>query len=572
VVGAPPDSVVGELTGELTGTLADSAAEARVPQIVAELAPPSEGASWTTYEWDRDAILRSNAMTLLDLLAELAPGFTTVRGSWFGGPHQAIQGALGPGFVSVSLDGRELTSLDAGQIDFSRIALAGVEKVRVRRRADGWVAEVTTLRRQKRDAYSRITGGTGDPDLSRLRMIFSNGVGRSFNVGASIDLLEAGGDHPSNDFNFSGRLEWLPGGGDAGLELHWMSENVERTLYSPLEFDRKELFLRGRGNLGDQLQAEAFVGNTGLSEDGESIRSYTHGGFRLSGESDRGWFRSSIGLWDDPVQAVLDGGLEAGFGLLPWLSVNAGARYGSWAEFSTYEGRAGLSARFSPLGLTLAAEGATGRRGVSYPALERADSVSFDVAAAELSLKAGPFTLSGRGEYQNLGRQLPFGAEFDRDAEAGSAIELGIAEGGIHGPVIPLNLLFKGVAPVAVRGFWRYATVLEGDRALYVPTNVARGEVFWNDTFFDGELEFMAGFGLNYRDEMLTASAPGSQSGSVAEVPGYTYFDWNLMIRILSVRVYWRFDNLTAAEGQDLPLLEFPPLRSVFGVKWEFLN
>jgi len=44
------------------------------------------------------------------------------------------------------------------------------------------------------------------------------------------------------------------------------------------------------------------------------------------------------------------------------------------------------------------------------------------------------------------------------------------------------------------------------------------------------------------------------------------------MIRILGVRVYWRFENLTAAEGQDLPGLPFPVRRSVFGVKWEFLN
>jgi len=38
------------------------------------------------------------------------------------------------------------------------------------------------------------------------------------------------------------------------------------------------------------------------------------------------------------------------------------------------------------------------------------------------------------------------------------------------------------------------------------------------------------------------------------------------------VRIYWRYENTTAAEGQDFPGLPFPLLRTVFGVKWEFLN
>jgi hypothetical protein len=55
-------------------------------------------------------------------------------------------------------------------------------------------------------------------------------------------------------------------------------------------------------------------------------------------------------------------------------------------------------------------------------------------------------------------------------------------------------------------------------------------------------------------------------------VPSYSFVDWNLMIRILGVRVYWRYENVTAATGGDLPTLLFPVRRSVFGVKWEFLN
>ena len=569
---ASPDTLVGELEGELTGTMADSTQEEAFQQIAEELRPPAEGWSWSTFEWDRDAILRSNAMTLEDLLSELVPGFTTLRATWFGGPHYALQGALGPGFLTISMDGRELTTLDAGQVDLTRIALASVESVRVRRRADGWVAEMTTLRRKKRSAYSRITGGTGDPGLSRLRLLFSNGMGRSLNLGTSIDLLDTGGDNPSSDFNFWGRVEWLPGGGDAGLELHWVSEKMERTVYDSEDINRTELFLRGRGNLGDHLQVEGFAGTTGLSVDGESVRKVANGGFRLSGATDDGWFRAGFKLWDDPSYPIADMDLDAGYSVLSWLSINAAGRLGSWNDFGTSELRAGLAAAVRPVRLTLTVDGATGTRGVSYPTLQRSDSVSFDVAAGGLALHLGPFALSGRGEYQKLSRQLPFGAVFDRDQEPGAAVELGLAEVGFAGPVIPLGLVLKNVAPVTLRGFYRYSNVLDGSDPLYVPESVARAELFWHDSFFEDELEVSASFGLNYRDAMLTAPAPASGGQNPVLVPSYSFIDWNLMIRILGVRVYWRFENLTATEGQDLPGLPFPVRRSVFGVKWEFLN
>ena len=556
----------------MTGTLADSASESAFQQIVEELRPPAEGWSWSTYEWDRETILRSNAMTLQDLLAEMVPGYTTLRTTWFGGPHYALQGAIGPGFLSVSMDGRELTTLDAGQVDLTRIALAGVESVRVRRRADGWIAEVTTLRREKREAYSRITGGTGDPGLSRLRLLFGNGLGRNFNLGTGIDLLDTGGETPSSDFNFWGRVEWLPTGGDTGLELHWVTESMERTVYSDEELNRTELFARGRGNLGEHLQVEAFAGTSGLSLEGESVRTVANGGFRLSGESNDGWFRSSFRLWDDPSYPVVDADLEGGYRALSWLSLNAGGRIGSWNDFGTSELRAGLAAQVRPLRLTLTADGATGTRGVSYPTLGRADSVSFDLAAGGLALQLGPFTLSGRGEYQKLSRQLPFGAVFDREQEPRGEVELGLAEAGVQGPLIPLGLVLENVSPIALRGFFRYANVLSGEDPLYVPESVARAELFWHDSFFEEELEVSATFGLNYRDAMLTAPSPAAGGTLPVEVPSYGFIDWNLMIRILGVRIYWRYENLTASSGEDLPGLAFPVRRSVFGVKWEFLN
>jgi hypothetical protein len=138
--------------------------------------------------------------------------------------------------------------------------------------------------------------------------------------------------------------------------------------------------------------------------------------------------------------------------------------------------------------------------------------------------------------------------------------------------VIPLNLVLEGVEPIAIRGFWRYANVLSGGQPWYLPENVSRAELYWNDSFFEEQLEIHAGFALNYRDAMLVPPSPEAAGASGVQVPSYTFVDWNLMIRVLEVRIYWRLENMTISEGQDFVGSPFPIRRSAFGVKWEFLN
>ena len=55
-------------------------------------------------------------------------------------------------------------------------------------------------------------------------------------------------------------------------------------------------------------------------------------------------------------------------------------------------------------------------------------------------------------------------------------------------------------------------------------------------------------------------------------MPAYTFLDWNMAIRILTVVVYYRYDNITGFSASDFSGLSYPGTRSVFGVKWTFLN
>jgi len=575
------DSLVAPLDQPLVGTLQDSTVDESYALLAAPLDLPPDASSSVVMELDRDRILQSNALTLLELLEEY-PGFMPLRATWFGGPHQVMSGALGPAFLTVLVNGREVTTMDGGQPDLTRFPIAYLQRVRLIRASAGWVIELTTLSREKADAYSRIEGGTGDPGLSRLRLVFDNGLGRSFRVAASADLVDAVGDHPSNNFDFFGLVEWVPGDGPSGVAFSYESESVDRDVYFPVSLRRTEMFLRGQVELGPSLRLEAFGGQTGWKEeDAEALpevepddRSVVSGGVAIRGDWDRIWTRMSLAAWVSDYHPDLQIDGDVGGKVIGPLRAEVGGRFQDWNWFSVAELRGGLSIDL-PLDLTLRALGAKGRRGVSYPTAERVDSLVFDQFTGRLDFVRPSLTLYGLVEQQNLDSQLPFRSVFDRFQTAtANPVKVTAFEVGGDVPVIPLSWLFDDVSPIRLSGFWRYQSVDAPLDAMYTPKYVVRGVLGFEDEFFDGKLGVNLGLGLKYRGTMGAPSidAATEESSALVAIPDYMFLDWNMGIRILSVLIYYRYDNITGISAFDFPELQFPNTRSVFGVKWTFLN
>jgi len=95
---AGADSLVGPLEQPLVGTLQDSTVDESYALLAAPPDLPLAGNSSAILDIDRDRILQSNALSLLELLEE-QPGFTPLRATWFGGPHQVLSGGMGPAFL-----------------------------------------------------------------------------------------------------------------------------------------------------------------------------------------------------------------------------------------------------------------------------------------------------------------------------------------------------------------------------------------------------------------------------------------------------------------------------------------
>ncbi|MEJ2483425.1 MAG: TonB-dependent receptor, partial [Gemmatimonadota bacterium] len=528
---SPPDTLIGPLDQPLEGTLADSTEAvpfARLPDLI-DL--PVEGASVVVADLRREELLQSNALTMLELLEEL-PGLTPLRASFFGGPHQASWGGLGPGFLTVVVDGREVPTMDGGQPDLTRFPIAALQRVRVVRSISGWRLELTSLSRRKPDAYSRIEGGTGDPGLSRLRLVFDNGFGRSVRVAASADLVDAAGEFPSSDFDFFGLLEWTPGDERSGLAFTYESESMDREVYSPVSLRRTELFLRGRYPFGDRIQLQMFGGSTAWNAEDEDAppdsvagdRSVLSGGATLRGTWDRIDAGVTLAAWDSEVHPHLQLDADVGGRVIGPLSAELGGRLASWEEFDVTELRGGIAVDL-PLQLTLRAGAAAGTRGVSYPTFGQADSVGFTLWNGRLDLALPSVTLYGLAERQELDRQLPFRSSFDRYQEPieGPATLTAFEIGGSV-PILPLSWLIEDASPLRLDGFWRYQSLDAGAEAMYVPQYLARGTLGFDDEFFEGNLGVRLALGLKHRATMgvPTATAAAEPSSALVGVPAYT--------------------------------------------------
>ena len=584
---APADTLIGELPGELVGALADSAPDSAFAVLADPVRPAPDRLPGGVVVWDRERIRRSNALHLGELLAEMVPGSQLLRAGFVGGPAHLLDGPFGPTALDVRVDGRPLIPLAGAQVDLSQVLLAMVDEVRARRVAGGVRVDLTTLRRTERASYSRIEAGSGNPGLESLRLVFTNGIGGSFAATAGFEILDA--DSPVSDIQgFSGGLAWLPGGGSSGIELQYEQRSFEQTLVETRTGTRSSVVLGGRHGLGEHVQAAAWIGEStreldapdgGVEDEPNRGADAAQAGVQLRGVWERAWAFLGARFADDPAlpgsEIELDGGVSA----TGWLALDASARLGAWDAFNTREAQFGAAVRLpqiAGIGLRLYGQVGSGRRGAPYLAVDSAvdaappaDSVGFEALVGGFDARLGTVRLGGRVARQKLDRQLGFGTGFDAPGGAGPEVEVVAWEASADLPVLPLSWLVDEFDPIRVRGFVRHNQLSSSAVPLYVPVNLLRGEVYFEDDLLEGDLGVRLALGVDRRDPWLAPSAP-ADSGAPAQVPARTSVNFDLGIRILDGLIFWRVDNLTSRLQQDLPGFEFPVRRQVFGIRWAF--
>ena len=520
------------------------------------------------WEWDRDLIQRSAAVTLTDLL-ETIPGITPIRSGFLGSAEAVNAFGSTAGRIELVLDGFVLDPLDAGTYDLSRFELGQLERVRVRRRGDGLRIEVETLSPSRREPLSVIEAGTGDLRTNLFRGVF---LTPDFLIGPlslGIDRFDTRGfmgREPAN--TFSGWAKWGIVTDHVGFELEYRSHSLERTLANGIVGlgERKDWVARLRGAPIDGLTAEAFYGVSSIEDDWndeEVIEDRaSQAGVRAQFDHERGWATALFRHRDHDLLPAMETEFAAGLRLPGGVGVSGDVTAHRWDDDEktlSYSLRADVG---PVLGIRPFVETSSGSRGV--PGLRSEDGRTLVTERtshrAGLEFSSDGIHLGAATVILDTDSIADFGLPFDRTARLHPAGRLTGAE-------------FVGRVPLPFTPFALEANYTHWDDAgrwIYTPSHELRTAIAYHGFPLGHErLEVTARLERGQLGEMRVPDA----DGTLALVPARTAYDFYLQVRIVDVRAFVRWENiLNNVHRQYLPGRYMPGQRVFYGVKWELWN
>ncbi|TVP56587.1 MAG: hypothetical protein EA351_07705, partial [Gemmatimonadales bacterium] len=264
----PPDSLRRLIAPE-SDTIVGPAVE-QVVQVPPRNVPGARGgrpaiSEAGVWEFDREAIMATHAMTVHDLLS-LVPGIVMLRGGDYGNPVAVTFAGMGPGQVRVFRDGIEDAPMEGGVVDLAQVGLAGLESIRVERRAGELRIHLETLRVIDPRAYTYLDVSTGDLRTNTFRATFLHPDALGGTLLLALDRLDTDGpfrDEPGAAYGTHLRYALFPAPG-RGLALHYRSRTAQRPpgFFTPVEVNRTDLGFRGGWELNDQFTVEGFGNRT----------------------------------------------------------------------------------------------------------------------------------------------------------------------------------------------------------------------------------------------------------------------------------------------------------------------
>lgn len=567
-----------------TEVMADSVYD--IPQFPRHDLGTAHGFSDAIWTWDRDALLLEGAVTIGDLL-ERIPGILTLRSGSYLQPEAATSlGGTGNRLV-VWVDGYALDPLLESSFDIAKFELVAVERVRVERRLGNIHVHIETLAPKDNRAYSMVQAAVGQPDASLFRGLFL--IPRLFfgPLSLGIDRVETDGllgSEPADQFTGWGKWSAIHKG--VGVQVEYRRAQTERDPNSPWpsKHDRSDLLGRARVQISPAIVAEFFGGRAKLITDSVATitdtipraeEESTQWGGHISVSTPVLWARGSYRARS--ARALPESQLEGAAGLrLKVLALTVEAARSVWREVGPAS-ELTLRAEVGPFaGFRLFGETTTSDRGVPYlPIAVDPDSVIAPDSSAVLtsyegyrvgaSLDIGGISLGGALLKAKNDAVTTFGLPFDRTRRLFLGNDV---RGGELTGRVPLPLL-KGLYAQGSITQWR-----SGTRGLYLPERIYRAGLELHSTpLKSGNLEILARVETIHRGLMLVPNpGAGDDENPVFEMAGTDLVDGYLQIRIIDVRAFVRYEDMT---GQDAPEVALRPLRGpriFYGVKWQFWN
>jgi hypothetical protein len=594
----PPDTLVADTLrlpqrepGDTTRVAAD---ERQLVIFPGMQLGPAAGMAAGEWVWDRAALLREAPASLIDLLRRV-PGVPTYRAGMYAQPEAAAGFGATAGRVEIEIDGFILDPLAGSTYDLAQLPLVQVRELRVERRLGVLRIRILTEQPEQPLPYTRVEAGVGQPSANLFRGIFLAPHVFVGPLGAAIERLDTEGtDRAEPASLFSGWAKWSWTDGRRGAQIELLRSNLERNPDSPWPVDRtrQDLVLRLRNGFASGLAAEVYAARSVFEEaaiapDTGLDRSSTQAGFRATLDLPElslaagARYRDAEFLPRLELHARADGGvgpvrIGGEMTRAEWPDVDPTLYYGAHGELGLL------------FGASVFGELTGGRRGAPPPPrlLSTADTLPTlpdDVleAAATNSIvsqrsgwRAGfALQLGGRASgsiaYVSLDQDMarPFGLPFDT---AGLPTEVGPARGiEAYGRlvVVPGWLAIESwINDWQDNAGWMYQPSRSWRTALELHASPLP----------TGNLEILARVEGTQRGAVLVYSPIRGElepeDPNITTVPAQTVFNAYLQIRVIDVRAFIRWEDLTAQTIEDLPGRFVRGQRIFYGVKWNLWN
>ncbi|MGI9044995.1 MAG: Plug domain-containing protein [Gemmatimonadaceae bacterium] len=538
------------------------------------------------YEWNREEMFASGALTVADLL-ERVPGTTGFRSGWLASPKfVAMNGDLGR--IRIFYDGVEIDNLDpksAPLLDLTTIEIWTLEHVRIERGANELRVHLQSWTTESTDSFTRTDVFTGDENTNLYRGFF----GKRYGSGVGI---QAGAQQ------FSTRAARLGGGGDAlslmgrfgiakrlwSLDAFAVRRSGSRTLQPTFSTSGGLSIPQYDGN-HDLAYVRGALGNTSGGPWAQLIASYLRFADRsepVTAADARA--RRLVADTTDTTTRQYQYLAAAGIARGPLrISVENRIRSVEGEIYNTPGGRFEIGNRIGIIGVF--AESNQFAQATRAEVIGRLSPVSF------LAL-AGAFTTSNPHDPDTLRPQLIVQPKWTAARiEAGVRLFNPWVIGGfitrdtaiIAGPVLfdtayaPVAVgrrqgLYAGLRGKLIRDLNVDVVATRWDSAgFYQPREQARAEINlatrWLSRFPSGNFGLKTAFVYDYRGRVAFPTAGGNRT-----VPASGIMSGLLEIRILQGVVSYQVRNIASENYQIVPDFFMPRTINIYGIRWDFWN
>ena len=526
----------------------------------------------TRYSFTADSFAFSNIQTLSDLLAHV-PGVYVARGGIYGQAEIAFYGGRGAAGLELYWDGVPYLPLgrDSVFLDPARISLAPLEQVDVVVLPGMLRVYLVTVRHRSTATATQLRIATGQVSTANYRGLFArrwrSGLGLSLVADYNNnDGIASSSSSPFGSVDLWVKAEYLPSA-TRGVSYQTLSSSWKRNpaadLTDKFSYRRRDgilrAFLTARGDgLGPRLElvyATATAGrDTAVPE-----RSLRQGLVAVS----HAWRRAQLGATlsaqghDRPWQ------VEAAAAWRPIrpLTLAADARHARYSG-SRRGDRAHLSAGLGlPLGFSIRGDLAWANDLQAPAWADDTAQKTVDVTGA-LRWDRAWVTLEAGG-----GRRDPFepvGSPAGLKTIAGLAPTPRTRYVSAHGAIRPL--------PGLTLAGWYSDPRLAGGNDFEPPYRARAAATFYSKfwrVYRSGIFALRAEVAM---ESWSRGTAGLDPNGSPLELPGATFMETNIELRVAGVTIYWIQRNMNGMRASYVPGLDYPRRFQFYGVRWAFTN